>query len=86
MYHAFCIVRIPSIFLPPDVLVRADDVRAVNGLSLGSLSSNAHSVSGKLYVVDARRLRLVDFNYDGTAPGKAAPPGARRVDKLYEYT
>ncbi len=40
------------------------------GKYVGDLKTNAHEVSGKVYIVDENTLRIRNFNYDGTGPGE----------------
>ena len=39
------------------------------GTAVGPLSTLSHRVSGDVYIVDAHRIRIKHFVYDGTGPG-----------------
>ena len=39
------------------------------GLEVGMLSTLGHRVTGTVFIVDERHIRIYNFNYDGTAPG-----------------
>ncbi|XP_077992576.1 protein Skeletor, isoforms B/C-like [Glandiceps talaboti] len=39
-----------------------------HGKLIGTFATYDHGVSGTVYAVDDRRLRILDFNYDGAAP------------------
>jgi len=40
------------------------------GEKVGSLSTLAHRVSGDVYIVDEKRIRIKNLIYDGTGPGR----------------
>jgi len=39
------------------------------GVTVGPLSMLSHDVSGDVYIVDERRIRIKHFVYDGQGPG-----------------
>ena len=39
------------------------------GVTVGPLSTFSHRVSGTVYIVDEKRIRIKQFVYDGQGPG-----------------
>ena len=55
----------------PDIYIYCVGSVEYYGQAVGKLSELQHGVSGIVYIVDDRRLRLRQLNYDGKGPGNA---------------
>ncbi len=60
------VVKIPV----PEGLIPVPTVIPFEGAFIGSLRTRQHGVSGDVYALDERTIRLEHFNFDGSAPGK----------------
>ena len=69
-FSVWCVpfrINFGEVAIPDDLVVPTP--APPSEVLIGSLRTRAHRVSGDVYALGERTIRITGFNYDGTAPG-----------------